>query len=112
MKASDPLQRVLFHSTKSDRLDFFHDDVKPLRRKIFVFLHESRPAAHDEDALHTLKLRRLSWAFERWAENKARIEVRRQSLANSPTGEPPAAPRANSPAGELKPRRGLKINQS
>lgn len=83
MKTSDPIRRVLFHSTKGPHMDFFlHEDhFKPMRRKIFVFLHEDPPVDKDRQIL---KLRRLSWAFEQWAGEEENIEVRRQCLENTP----------------------------
>lgn len=117
MKTSDPLKRVLFHSTKGPYVDFFHqDDIKPMRRKIFVFLHEDSPADGEQQIL---KLRRLSWAFEQWAEHQENIEVTRQrfALMESRTGlsTPEKKARAWQEEHEeepARPRRALKIAHS
>lgn len=111
MKTGDPLKRVLFHSTKSTHMDFFpQDDIKPMRRKIFVFLDEDFP---EEGEQQILKLRRLSWAFEQWAEHQEKIEVRRQSFANTPEKKPRSLQEEEEEEVQLvKPRRALKIAHS
>eukprot|EP00746_Dinoflagellata_sp_MGD_P122002 gnl/MRDRNA2_/MRDRNA2_57007_c0_seq2.p1 gnl/MRDRNA2_/MRDRNA2_57007_c0~~gnl/MRDRNA2_/MRDRNA2_57007_c0_seq2.p1 ORF type:complete len:258 (+),score=64.64 gnl/MRDRNA2_/MRDRNA2_57007_c0_seq2:906-1679(+) len=111
MKTNDPLKRVLFHSTKGPQMDFFgQEDIKPMRRKIFVFLHDDPPGEGEQQIL---KLRRLSWAFEQWAEHQEKIEVRRQSFANTPNKKDRKGDgQEDKDEEQVQPKRALKINYS
>lgn len=109
MSSRDPITRLLFH-TKDDETKAIQadDDAKPLRQKIFVFWN---PEAQESD---TTTLKRLTFAFERWAEQQVeQHRLRSPGLVPSPeptqdSGIPPLQPSV----ARTRSRRSLKIQAS
>jgi len=106
MGARDPITRVVFHSTKSEARKGFKVDIdaRPLRQKLFVFWNPSPEKRTDE-----LTLRRLTLAFNQWAE----LQIKAHSAFTDSPRKVISSPVRKPPSSSLgPPRRTLRIQSS